>query len=78
MNKYITEFIGTFFFVLAIGMNVLSPDSAEMAPLAIGATLMVMVYAGWHISGAHYNPAVTLAVYIRGKFDSKDVAPYIY
>ncbi len=77
MNKYITEFIGTFFLVLAIGMNVLSPGSAEMAPFAIGATLMIMVYAGGHISGAHYNPAVTLAVFMRGKCEAKDVAPYI-
>jgi aquaporin Z len=77
MNKYLTEFIGTFFLVLAIGMNVLSPGSAEMAPLAIGATLMIMVFAGGHLSGAHYNPAVTLAVYMRGKCDAKDVAPYM-
>jgi aquaporin Z len=77
MNKYLTEFIGTFFLVLAIGMNVLSPSSAEMAPLAIGAALMVLVYAGGHISGAHYNPAVTLAVFMRGKCDAKDVAPYM-
>ncbi len=57
MNKYITEFIGTFFLVLTIGLT--------GNPIAIGAALMVMVYAGGHISGAHYNPAVTLAVLVR-------------
>ena len=54
MNKYLTEFIGTFFLVFTIGCAVLS--GSAYAPLAIGAVLMVMVYAGGHISGAHYNP----------------------
>ena len=62
MKKYLTEFIGTFFLVLTIGLTVL-----PLAPLAIGSALMVMVYMGGHISGAHYNPAVTLAVFMRGK-----------
>jgi len=48
-----------------------------MAPLAIGSALMIMVYAGGHISGGHYNPAVTLAVYLRGKCEASDVAPYM-
>jgi aquaporin Z len=48
-----------------------------MAPLAIGTILMVMVYAGGHISGAHYNPAVTLAVWMRGKCKAKDVPYYM-
>jgi len=76
MNKYITEFIGTFFLVFTIGMTVINTDIGSMAPLAIGAVLMVMVYAGGHISGAHYNPAVTLAVFIRGKMEAKDIIPY--
>ena len=77
MAKYIVEFIGTFFLVLTVGMTVLKPDSAEaMAPLAIGSALMVMVYAGGHISGGHYNPAVTLAVWIRGRCPTKDVPLY--
>lgn len=67
-KKLIVEFIGTFFLVLTIGQTVIKPnDAGPLAPLAIGAALMVMVYAGGHISGAHYNPAVTLAVLIRGK-----------
>lgn len=76
MNKYITEFIGTFFLVLTIGCTVLSGAAGVIPPLAIGAALMVMIYAGGHISGAHYNPAVTLAVFLRGKCDAKDVVPY--
>ena len=66
MKKYLVEFIGTFFLVLAIGMAVIDPGGAgNLAPIAIGATLMVMVFAGGHVSGAHYNPAVTLAVWLR-------------
>ncbi len=74
MNKYLTEFIGTFFLVFTIGCTVLG--HAAEPPLAIGAVLMVMVYAGGHISGAHYNPAVTLAVFLRGRCAAGDVVPY--
>ena len=75
MKNYLTEFIGTFFLVLTIGLTVVG--GTEFAPLAIGAALMVMVYMGGHISGAHYNPAVTLAVFMRGKLEAGSVAPYI-
>ncbi len=75
MKTYLTEFIGTFFLVLTIGLAVLS--GTDMAPIAIGGVLMVMIYMGGHISGAHYNPAVTLAVFIRGKCAAKDIVPYI-
>lgn len=79
MKKYVVEFIGTFFLLLVIGLCVIEPGGAgAMAPLAIGAILMVMVYAGGHISGAHYNPAVTLGVWIRGKCDGRDVLPYFF
>ncbi len=71
MKKYLVEFIGTFFLVFAVGMA-----SGDLAPLAIGATLMVMIFSGGHVSGAHYNPAVTLAVWLRGKCETKDVIPY--
>ena len=78
MNKYIVEFIGTFFLVLTIGCCVVKPtEQGVIAPLAIGSALMVMVFAGGHISGAHYNPAVTLAVYLRGKCAAADVIPYM-
>lgn len=77
MKNYITEFIGTFFLVLVIGLTNIEPGAGMLAPLAIGLTLMVMVYAGGHISGAHYNPAITFAVWMRGKCATKDVLPYI-
>src|SRR5437879_7097293 len=77
MNKYIAEFIGTFFLVLTIGCTGIGAAAGVIAPLAIGAALMVMVFAGGHISGAHYNPAVTLSVLIRGRLNAADVVPYI-
>ena len=69
MKNYITEFIGTFFLVLTIG---LTGD-----PLAIGVMLMVMVYMGGHISGAHYNPAVSIAMIFRGLLSIKEAINYI-
>ena len=80
IGKYLVELIGTFFLVLTVGMTVVDAKAdspaAALAPLAIGSALMVMIYAGGHISGGHYNPAVTLAVWIRGRCDTKDVIPY--
>lgn len=76
MRKYIAEFIGTFFLVLTIGCTVIPGMPGVIPPLAIGAVLMVMIFAGGHISGAHFNPAVTLAVWIRGRCETKDVLPY--
>ena len=77
MAKYIVEFIGTFFLVFTVGMTVIAPgDAGDMAPLAIGSVLMVMIYAGGHISGGHYNPAVTLAVWIRGRCATNDAIAY--
>ena len=77
MAKYLVEFIGTFFLVATIGFTVLKPDDAgPLAPLAIGSALMVMIFAGGHVSGGHYNPAVTLAVCLRGKCPPTDVVPY--
>jgi aquaporin Z len=74
MKRYLTEFIGTFFLVLTIGLVVLS--DTPLAPLAIGATLMVMVYMGGHVSGAHYNPAVSLALAMRGTLGARELLPY--
>jgi len=67
--KYLYEFIGTFFLVFTVGMVVIAPGAAPLgfAPLAIGTVLAVMIFAGGHISGGHYNPAVSLAVFLRGK-----------
>ena len=76
MGKFLTELIGTFFLVLTIGMTVIAPGAGDLAPLAIGSALMVMIFAGGYISGAHYNPAVTLAVFIRGRCNAGDILPY--
>jgi aquaporin Z len=76
MNKYIMELIGTFFLVLTVGCTVIPGAQGVIAPLAIGSALMIMIFAGGHISGGHYNPAVTLGVWIRGRCETKDVGPY--
>jgi aquaporin Z len=76
-RKLVVEFIGTFFLVFTVGMAVIDPGAAPgMAGLAIGAVLMVMIYAGGHISGAHFNPAVTLGVLLRGKTTINDALGY--
>src|SRR5689334_19698201 len=77
MSKYIAEFIGTFFLVLTIGCTVIGSGAGALAPLAIGSALMVMIFAGGHISGGHFNPAVTLGVWLRGRCATSDVAPYM-
>ncbi len=78
MKKYLVEFIGTFFFVLVIVCVVNGNDNAAIvAPLAIGSALMIMVYAGGHISGGHYNPGVTLAAFMRGACPAGDVPIYM-
>ncbi len=76
MKKLIVEFIGTFFLVFTVGSVCTQGASAVLGALAIGSALMVMVYAGGHVSGGHYNPAVTLGVFLRGKCGAKDVVPY--
>ena len=84
-RNLLVEFLGTFFFVLVIGLVVVAPaskaigapDAGPFAPLVIGCVLMVIVYGGGHISGGHYNPAVTLGVFLRGKCKGGDVVPYI-
>jgi aquaporin Z len=77
MNKYFAEFIGTFFLVVTIGCTVIGHGAGPFSPLAIGSALMVMIFAGGHISGGHFNPAVTLGVWLRGKCETKDVVPYM-
>lgn len=75
--KLITEFVGTFFLALTICTAAAFGTAGGHAPFAIASTLMVMIYAGGHVSGAHYNPAVTISIYLRGACDKSDVAPYI-
>lgn len=77
VSKYVAEFIGTFFLVFTIGMVAVYGGAGDMAPLAIGAVLTVMVYAGGHVSGAHYNPAVSLAAVLRGVSSPKDAGVYM-
>lgn len=82
MGKYIIEFIGTFFLVFIIALTTNDPQlwaggGTPFAPIAIGCGLMIMVYMGGHISGAHYNPAVTLAVWMNKKIESKDAITYM-
>jgi aquaporin Z len=76
VRKLSMEFIGTFFLVFTVGMVVIEPGAGGLAPLAIGSALMIMVYAGGHVSGGHYNPAVTLAVMLRGKATGSELAGY--
>jgi aquaporin Z len=74
VDSYVTEFIGTFFLTLTVGCAVLS--KAPLAALAIGSALMVMIYAGGHVSGGHFNPAVTLGVLVRGKITPTHACAY--
>merc|ERR1719409_831868 len=63
--KLISEFLGTFFLVLTVGLNVLGKSPA--GAFSIGASLMCMIYALGAVSGAHFNPAVTLAIFLSGR-----------
>ena len=76
MKNYLVEFIGTFFLFLVISLSTRVVDSPLLAPVAIGFGLAVMVYAGGRISGAHYNPAVSLAAAVRGVLPFAQVLPY--
>ncbi len=76
-KKYLVEFIGTFFLVFTVVSAVLFGGShGVIAPLSIGFALMIMVYAGGHISGGHYNPAVSLAAAVRGALAWGQLIPY--
>ena len=77
-QKLTTEFIGTFFLSLTICTAAIYGSAGDYAPFGIAATLMVMIYAGGHISGAHYNPAVTVSIYLRGACEKDEVLPYIF
>ncbi|MGY8798121.1 MAG: MIP/aquaporin family protein [Longimicrobiales bacterium] len=75
MVRYATELIGTFCLVFTIGMTAVA--GVDVAPIAIGAILTALVYMGGHVSGAHYNPSISIALYLRGALDAKHLAPYI-
>lgn len=75
MSRLATEFVGTFFLVLVIGLSV--TQAIVMAPLAIGAVLVALVYMGGPVSGAHYNPAVSVALVLRGVLPARDLVGYV-
>lgn len=75
MPKLLTEFLGTFFLVLIIGLAVTGDVASP--PIAIGIGLTVLVYMGGHVSGAHYNPAVSTAMLLRGRMSAGDFVPYV-
>ncbi len=77
LKKCLVEFIGAFFLILTIGCSSFPNGGNTFPPMAIGFILMVMIYAGGHISGGHYNPAVSLSAAIRGALPWKDFLPYI-
>jgi aquaporin Z len=74
MKKYLVEFVGTFLFITVIGLSVRS--GSALAPLAIGAALGALVFAGGYVSGAHYNPAVSLGALVRGKLSFMEWVGY--
>ena len=76
-RKLIVEFIGMFLFMFTVGMATNKAGAGALAPLAIGSALMVMVFAGGHISGGHFNPAVSTAVFLRGRIASNEYGAYV-
>ena len=76
-RKLVVEFIGMFIFVFTVGMATNKAGAGALAPLAIGSALMVMVFAGGHVSGGHFNPAVSTAVLVRGRMSSKEYGAYM-
>jgi aquaporin Z len=76
-RKLVVEFVGMFLFVFTVGMATNTAGAGALAPLAIGSVLMVMVFAGGHVSGGHFNPAVSAAVFLRGRMASNEFVPYV-
>ncbi len=78
-RKLAVEFIGMFLFVFTVGMATESANKSGviLAPIAIGSVLMVLVFAGGHVSGGHYNPAVSTAVFLRGKIKANEYGAYV-
>merc|ERR1719472_214613 len=74
-KQFVSEFLGTFFLVLTVGLNVLGSSPAPA--LSIAASLMVMIYALGGVSGAHFNPAVTVALTLAGKSPAGDIPHYM-
>lgn len=76
-RKLVVEFVGMFLFVFTVGMATNKAGAGALAPLAIGSVLMVMVFAGGHVSGGHFNPAVSTAVFLRRRMAASEFATYV-
>jgi aquaporin Z len=76
-RKLVVEFIGMFIFMFTVGMATNKAGAGALAPLAIGGVLMVIVFAGGHVSGGHYNPAVSTAVLVRGRMLPAEWVAYV-
>ena len=76
-RKLVVEFIGMFLFAFTVGMATNKAGAGSLAPLAIGSILMVMVFAGGHVSGGHFNPAVSTAVFLRGRMLRNEYGLYM-
>lgn len=76
-RKLVVEFIGMFIFMFTVGMVTNKAGAGALAPLAIGSVLMVMVFAGGHVSGGHFNPAVSTAIFVRGRMISYEWVAYM-
>jgi aquaporin Z len=77
-RKLVVEFFGMFMFVFTVGMGANKAGAGAHAPLAIGAALMILVFAGGHISGGHFNPAVSTGVFLlRGRMTSREFGAYM-
>jgi aquaporin Z len=74
IRKLVVEGVGTFFLTLTVGLVILGGSAS---PIPVGAVLIAMVYMGGHISGAHYNPAVTLGVFLRGRATAAELLTYV-
>src|SRR5207247_4151063 len=76
-RKLTVEFVGMFLFVFTVGMATNKAGAGALAPFAIGSLLMVMVFAGGHVSGGHFNPAVSTAVLLRGRMAANELVAYL-
>jgi aquaporin Z len=76
-RKLVVEFVGMFLFLFTVGMVTSKTGAGALAPLAIGSVLMVMVFAGGHVSGGHFNPAVSTAVFVRGRMTGREYGVYV-
>ena len=76
-RKLVVEFVGMFLFMFTVGMATNKAGAGALAPVAIGSVLMVMVFAGGHVSGGHFNPAVSTAVVVRGRMTSIEYGAYM-